>query len=159
MEDHPSYQTLEPFLLSSPTYAGPLFIVYNDLTLSQKWHTVTPLAMQSSDIASSSNPTGTRPFLMAYRKEEERPRVIVPISLSESLSPKWFRTHFSTLLSNPSYLSAFPSHSSTASESTAPGVEGETDPPVMYTAIVGKDSSVVYYRVAKGIEKPHDVPE
>jgi hypothetical protein len=39
------------------------------------------------------------------------------------------------------------------------GVEGEQDPPVIYTAIVGKDSTVVYYRVARGVEKPHDVPE
>jgi len=30
---------------------------------------------------------------------------------------------------------------------------------VLYTAIVQKDSSVVYYRLAKGVEKPHDVPE
>jgi len=86
---------------------------------------------------------------------------LLPLSPT-CLNQTRFHTHFSTLLSNDSYLSAFPTHSSTGSASTTTpsvGVEGETDPPVIYTAIVGKDSSVVYYRVAKGIEKPHDVPE
>lgn len=126
---------------------------------------------------------------------QERPRVILPLSLSEPLSPKWFasmptpslpnlcpslltlsppfpqptlsfrrfacrfRTHFSLLLTHPAYLAAFPSHANLPSSLTSTGVEGEIDPPVIYTAIVGRDSSVVYYRVARGIEKPHDVPE
>lgn len=69
-----------------------------------------------------------------------------------------FRTHFAALVTHPAYLAndlPIPSPPS----NPPPGVEGEQDPPVLYTAIVGRDSSVVYYRIAKGIEKPHDVPE
>lgn len=72
------------------------------------------------------------------------------------------RSHFSAVLHHPSYLTHFSSHAphlEPAGTRPPPGVEGEQDPPVIYMAMVAKDSSVVYYRLVQGVEKPHDVPE
>ncbi|ODN79689.1 hypothetical protein L202_03618 [Cryptococcus amylolentus CBS 6039] len=35
----------------------------------------------------------------------------------------------------------------------------EFDKETLYTAIVTGDSTVVYYKIAKGIKKPHDIPD
>ncbi|CDZ96678.1 tRNA-splicing endonuclease subunit Sen15 [Phaffia rhodozyma] len=158
MDFHSSYKILEPYATQAPAQAGSLFITYNDLTLSQKWHRV---ELHSILVEPSTSPTATldekeiRLFLLGWRKEDERPRVMIPMALNQPLSTKWFKTTFSSLLSHPAYIEA----GLPQSKECTPSTEGESDPPVIYTASVGKDSSVVYYRVAKGIEKPHDVPE
>jgi hypothetical protein len=35
----------------------------------------------------------------------------------------------------------------------------EFDPDTLYTAIMCTDSTVVYYKLSRGIRKPHDIPD
>ncbi|CAK9782993.1 hypothetical protein CC85DRAFT_276178 [Cutaneotrichosporon oleaginosum] len=40
-----------------------------------------------------------------------------------------------------------------------PDLSGQFDPDTLYTAIVCADSTVVYYKLSRGIRKPHDIPD
>lgn len=96
--------------------------------------------------------------MLSYQSADPLP-LRLPLSFPTLPIPsRRFRTTFAALFATPAYISSgLPL--GPAPGSPAPGTEGERDPPVLYSAIVQKDSSVVYYRIAKGVEKPHDVPE
>jgi len=116
MESHPSYSTLAPFIAKYPQVGGCLFLTYNDLVYAQSWKGVEVLEL----------PQSQRVALKGIRPETNASHIIVPCSLSESLSMTWVTNVFKEL----------------------------NDTPDLYLGILSEDSSVVYYRLSSGIVKP-----
>jgi len=116
MERHTVYGLLSPILEKYPHTSGPFFQTYNDLALAQKWQDIEIL-----DISSIS-----RGGFKGRQPSSDDLSIIVPCTLSESLSMKWISSIFLACL----------------------------DTKAFFLAIAAEDSSVVYYRISKGIIKP-----
>ncbi|OJA10567.1 hypothetical protein AZE42_03147 [Rhizopogon vesiculosus] len=121
MQNHPS-AILGQVLAKYPASGGALFQVYNDLTLAQRWSDVQVLDLTACGRAAIK---GKRPTT----DTDQGPStcVVVPCSLSESISTSWLRAAFTSL--EPS------------------GTE-------IYVAITTEDTSTVYYKISQGIVKP-----
>jgi tRNA-splicing endonuclease subunit Sen15 len=85
------------------------------------------LAQRWADVAPLALPATGRAGLAGVRPQTGTRAYVVPCGLTETLSPAWVRTVFDAL---PNDVDAF------------------------FLAIVADDSSVVYYKISKGIVKP-----
>jgi tRNA-splicing endonuclease subunit Sen15 len=134
MEAHPSHPTLVPYLQKYARVAGALWQTFNDIALAQSWDDVALHDLPGCSRAAISgyrpapaisSAAGTAAFKRA--EDEKAPRLfVVPCSLAESLSASWIRAAFDELGTPPSF----------------------------YLAICAEDSSVVYYKLNRGIVKP-----
>ncbi|KIK47092.1 hypothetical protein CY34DRAFT_319389 [Suillus luteus UH-Slu-Lm8-n1] len=122
MQNHPSYPVLSQLLAKYPATGGALFQVYNDLTLAQRWTDVEVLDLPACKRAAIK---GQRPTTDTDRGPSIC--VVVPCSLSESISTSWLRAAFTSLDPLPSEI---------------------------YVAITSEDTSTVYYKISQGIVKP-----
>ncbi|KAJ8589568.1 hypothetical protein M405DRAFT_203520 [Rhizopogon salebrosus TDB-379] len=122
MQKHPSHAVLSQVLAKYPATGGALFQVYNDLTLAQRWSDVQVLDLPACGRAAIK---GKRPTT----DTDQGPSVciVVPCSLSESISTSWLRAVFTSL---------------------------EPSPTEIYVAITTEDTSTVYYKISQGIVKP-----
>jgi tRNA-splicing endonuclease subunit Sen15, fungi type len=131
MDRHPSYSFLKDSLHKYPRNAGALFQTYNDLTLGQKW---TDVELVDLPECGRGAMVGFRPKITITESsigeddavEDKERAYVVPCTLTETLSMAWVHKVFDGL----------------------PGAE------VFYLAIAAEDSSVVYYKLSKGIIKP-----
>jgi tRNA-splicing endonuclease subunit Sen15 len=95
--------------------------------LFQTYNDIT-LAQRWTDVRVLDLPGAAgRAGLVGRRPDAETDAYVVPCALAETLSPAWIRAVFDAL---------------------PPGVEA------FFLAIVAEDSSVVYYKLSKGIAKP-----
>jgi len=125
MQSHPSYPRLADLINKYPRSAGALFQTFNDVTLSQKWVDVDVLELPECGRVAIK---GLRPSLTG--DEPPSPCVVVPCGLAESLSTSWIRDVFAEL------------------------DEQQTAPESFFIAFCSEDSSIVYYKITKGIMKP-----
>ncbi|KAF9519755.1 hypothetical protein BS47DRAFT_1086746 [Hydnum rufescens UP504] len=82
MEGHPQYNELRTMCARYPKHAQGLFQTYSDIMFVQQWVDVDVL-----EIAALS-----RPVLTGRKTADEPRRIVVPCSLSENLSIKWYST-------------------------------------------------------------------
>jgi tRNA-splicing endonuclease subunit Sen15 len=125
MDAHPSFAVLAPLLKRYPRTAGSLFQTYNDLALAQAWTDVTLLDLPACGRGALR---GTRPLTSASAgaDADATTHFVVPCALSEQLSADWIRAAFREL----------------------------RNPEAVYLAITSEDSSLVYYKLTRGIAKP-----
>ncbi|KAG8951686.1 hypothetical protein FRC04_005707 [Tulasnella sp. 424] len=111
---------------SYPKHAGSLFQAYNDLTLAQKWTNVSIVDIPALKRAAIR---GDMPASADSRVQNSAPqlRIVVPCMLGENLSIEWINTVFDAL---------------------GPALTE------IYLGIVSDDSSIVYYKLSKGMVKP-----
>ncbi|KAH7884296.1 Sen15 protein-domain-containing protein [Phlebopus sp. FC_14] len=131
MQAHPSYRDpqLSHLLTKYPTSSHSLFQTYNDVTFSQKWTQV-----ETVDIPELQRGV-IRGFSPSHSSDTPTtPSLVLPCSLSESLTTSLFKNAFSTLR-------------------TAAG-NGKAEPEALFLAICAEDSSIVYYKISNGIVKP-----
>ncbi|KAI9570259.1 tRNA intron endonuclease [Boletus coccyginus] len=126
MQSHPSYSRLAELMSSYPKSAGALFQTFNDVTLAQKWADIEVLELPKCGRAAIK---GFRPSLTAG--EPPSTCVVVPCGLAESLSTSWIRDAFAAL-----------------------DTQLADAPETLFVAICSDDSSIVYYKISKGIRKP-----
>ncbi|KAG9314058.1 tRNA intron endonuclease [Chiua virens] len=128
MESHPSLQhpRLAELISKYPASAGALFQTFNDVTLAQKWTNIELLELDKCERGAIR---GLRPSLTAG--EPASMSVVVPCGLTESLSTEWIRDAFI-------------------------GLDNQLvdAPDTLFVAICSEDSSIVYYKISKGIVKP-----
>ncbi|KZT50459.1 hypothetical protein CALCODRAFT_504710 [Calocera cornea HHB12733] len=84
-------------------------------------------AQQWTDLEIIDVPQSGRGVIRGVKPKEELPKLVVPCDLNESLSLGWLSAVFDSISPTP--------------------VE-------VYLGIVSSDSSIVYYRLSKGIVKP-----
>jgi tRNA-splicing endonuclease subunit Sen15 len=94
--------------------------------LFQTYNDIT-LAQRWTDVRVLDLPGAGRAGLVGRRPDADANAYVVPCALAETLSPAWIRAVFDAL---------------------PPGAEA------FFLAIAGEDSSVVYYKLSKGIAKP-----
>ncbi|KAG8986515.1 hypothetical protein FRB90_003955 [Tulasnella sp. 427] len=111
---------------SYPKHAGSLFQTYNDLTLAQKWTNVSIVDIPALKRAAIRGDIPAPPEALGQDSSPQS-RIVVPCSLSEDLSIEWINTVFENVSPPP----------------------GE-----VYMGIVSDDSSIVYYKLSKGMVKP-----
>jgi len=126
MQSHPSYPRLADLINKYPRSAGALFQTFNDVTLAQKWIDVDVLELPDCGRVAIK---GLRPSLTG--DEPVSPCVVVPCGLAESLSTSWIRNVFTEL-----------------------GNEQQTALESFFLAFCSEDSSIVYYKISRGIIKP-----
>ncbi|KAI0731961.1 tRNA intron endonuclease [Fomitopsis betulina] len=134
MQQHPAYVELSKFLPKYPRAAGALFQTYNDLKLGEcavrhvkiARSNVGAIAQQWTGIEVVDLTSCSRAALRGRRPKSDDILLVIPCSLSESLSIAWLHEAFREL----------------------------GGPPQIYLAINTDDSSIVYYKISSGIVKP-----
>ncbi|KAF8560040.1 hypothetical protein OG21DRAFT_1473543 [Imleria badia] len=126
MESHSFHPRLAELISKYPKSAGALFQTFNDVTLAQKWTDIQVLELSKCGRGAIK---GLRPSLTAG--EPPSTCVVVPCGLAESLSTSWIRGAFAAL-----------------DDQLADA------PETLFVAICSDDSSIVYYKITKGIMKP-----
>ncbi|KIO25664.1 hypothetical protein M407DRAFT_244024 [Tulasnella calospora MUT 4182] len=127
MESHSQFDgALKEACTSYPRHAGSLFQAYNDLKLAQKW---TNISIVDIPALKRSAVRGDMPAAAETSEENStlQSRIVVPCTLSENLSIEWINTVFDAVIPPPSEI---------------------------YLGIVSDDSSIVYYKLSKGMVKP-----
>jgi tRNA-splicing endonuclease subunit Sen15 len=124
MDTHPSVKVLADQLGTYPHTAGALLQTYNDISLAQRWKSVHTHALPQCQRFAV---IGDRPYTGAGGQTLWEHTSVVPCTLAEVLSASWLRNVFTEL---PEGAEAF------------------------YLAITSEDSSVVYYKISRGIVKP-----
>ncbi|KAL1412579.1 hypothetical protein Q8F55_000326 [Vanrija albida] len=154
-----------------PAQAGPLRTARADLALAVEWRALRALQLP-----------GTRwAVLVGHKRPEDPLRAVLPLPLhTTSLTPQELKAVFGALAAvsadnlppplpplakSVAELQAQLGKSSSSglddvaeeTEVTAP--PASFDPDTLYMAIVATDSTVVYYKLSRGIKKPHDIPD
>ncbi|KAH0838025.1 tRNA intron endonuclease [Lanmaoa asiatica] len=124
MQSHPSQPRLAELIKKYPKSAGALFQTFNDVTLAQKWTDIEVLELPKCGRGAIK---GLRPSL----GESPSTCIVVPCGLAESLSTSWIRDAFAALDNQLA-----------------------DAPETLFVAICSEDSSIVYYKISKGILKP-----
>ncbi|EKC99271.1 hypothetical protein A1Q2_06471 [Trichosporon asahii var. asahii CBS 8904] len=155
---------------ASPLQAGPLSTALCDLSLAVQWCELHPLQLP-----------GTQWVAVVGRKRKDDPlRAVLPLPLhTTALTPKELRTIFASLLeiTVDSLPEALPPLAPSMAdlriqladktgekqkvdeEPESSEVNDTFDPDTLYVAINDPDSTVVYYKLSRGIRKPHDIPD
>ncbi|WVQ76014.1 hypothetical protein IAR50_005650 [Cryptococcus sp. DSM 104548] len=170
---------LLPYLEKHPLQAGPLLTSVKDLSLSVGW---TDLR-----IVSLTGEASEWVVIIGHKRREDPLRAVLPLPIhTTSLRPSSLRAIFKAFESFdydslPPVMPPFAPtldemreqlgvqlpvnievHGKDEGAGEAVNTEAETrefDKETLYTAIVTGDSTVVYYKIAKGIKKPHDIPD
>ncbi|OCF58790.1 hypothetical protein L486_03280 [Kwoniella mangroviensis CBS 10435] len=159
---------LLPYLEKYPIQAGALLTTIYDLTLSVGW-----IDTRLTDL-------GGWVALIGHKTKSDPLRAVIPLPIhTTSLKPSSLKSIFNALSSLS--LENLPQ----ASEKLAPtmddlkltiqeqsgtnhNVNDQTiqaeegsilDQETIYTSIVTPDSTVVYYKISRGIKKPNDIPD
>jgi len=111
-----SHPTLSSYVGKYPSLRGILLLTYNDLLYGQCW----------SDVEVLELPVCGRLLLKGVVNETKTTNIVLPCSLSETLSIEWLSQVFDEL----------------------------KGPREIHLGIVSDDSSIVYYRIGDGIIKP-----
>ncbi|WVR04644.1 hypothetical protein IAU60_001655 [Kwoniella sp. DSM 27419] len=173
---------LEPYLEDHPLQAGPLLTTVYDLTLSVGWidtrittlgewvvlighkrpedplRAVLPLPIHTTSL----RPSSLKTIFNALSKLDlsDLPPPFPPFApsmdkLRETISVKsGLQTDTTPATSDTAITPA----EETLVAASAPAA-AQLDKETVYTAIVTPDSTVVYYKISKGIKKPADVPD
>ncbi|KAF8445596.1 tRNA intron endonuclease [Boletus edulis BED1] len=126
MQSHPSHPRLAGLINKYPKSASALFQTFNDVTLAHKWTDIQVLELPQCGRGAIK---GLRPSLTAG--EPSSTCVVVPCGLAESISTSWIRDAFAAL-----------------------DTQLADAPETLFVAICSGDSSIVYYKISKGIIKP-----
>lgn len=127
MESHSQFDgALKEACTAYPRHAGCLFQTYNDLKLAQKWTNISIVDIPGLK-RSAIRGDVPAPAETSEEKSDPQSRVVVPCTLSENLSIEWINTVFDTVVPPPTEI---------------------------YLGIVSDDSSIVYYKLSKGMVKP-----
>ncbi|KAG8219514.1 tRNA intron endonuclease [Butyriboletus roseoflavus] len=126
MQSHSSHPRLSELIKKYSKSASALFQTFNDVTLVQKWTDIQVLELLKCGRGAIK---GIRPSLTAG--EPPSTCVVVPCGLTESLSTSWIRDAFDALDNQLA-----------------------DAPETLFVAICSEDSSIVYYKISKGITKP-----
>lgn len=165
LESDPLYGQLKDVLAASSLQAGPLYTAFKDLALSVEWHDLR---------ASSLGETGWT-IIVGHKRRQDPMRVVLPLPLhTTALKPSSLKSIFAALADFDSsdlpkpLAPLVPSISSlrqqigkddATAESHDEEVNDTLDRDMLYIAIVTTDSTVVYYKLNKGIKKPADIPD
>jgi len=144
-------------LAKYPRSSGSLLQIYRDLTLAQKW----------SDVQALELPEADRAVLRGRRPEEAHangppiPIIVVPCTLSETLSITWLSTIFRSIstLAAPDDEAAGTGGDVTELLLPPPPQQRSGSPhrlqtEYLFLGITSPDGSQVYYKLSNGIVKP-----
>ncbi|WVN89427.1 uncharacterized protein L203_104650 [Cryptococcus depauperatus CBS 7841] len=169
-------QFLKPYLENYPLQAGPLLTSVKDLSLSIGWSDLRVVRLKGEE---------DWVVVVGRKKKQDPLRAILPLPLhTTSLRPSSLRSIFSGLagLQADKLPEPIPPFAPLLDElcerlgkidqavnDEPQGQEQqkneqdretlEVDQNTLYMAIVTGDSTVVYYKVSKGIKKPADIPD
>ncbi|KAK6903710.1 hypothetical protein I204_02669 [Kwoniella mangroviensis CBS 8886] len=159
---------LLPYLEKYPIQAGALLTTIYDLTLSVGW-----IDTRLTDL-------GGWVALIGHKTKSDPLRAVIPLPIhTTSLKPSSLKSIFNALsslslenLPQPSEKLAptmddlkltIQEQSGTnhnVNDQTIQAEEGSIlDQETIYTSIVTPDSTVVYYKISRGIKKPNDIPD
>ncbi|BEI81013.1 hypothetical protein CcaverHIS002_0201730 [Cutaneotrichosporon cavernicola] len=159
-----------------PLQRGPAATALRDLALAVGWCDLCVLELKGT----------TWSVLVGHKRKEDPLRAVLPLPLhTNALLPSELKGIFDALAkvsiddlpppitefapSVDSLRKAYSTMTGTEAEEgslSAVGEEKEAqagkaefDPDTLYTAIMCADSTVVYYKLSRGIRKPHDIPD
>ncbi|KAG8899726.1 hypothetical protein FRC01_010400 [Tulasnella sp. 417] len=101
-------------------------MTYNDLKFAQKWTNISVVDIPALKRYAIRGDMPA-PAETSEQKSTPQSRIVVPCMLSENLSIEWINAVFDTVTPPPSEI---------------------------YMGIVSDDSSIVYYKLSKGMVKP-----
>ncbi|TXT13001.1 hypothetical protein VHUM_01402 [Vanrija humicola] len=169
----PPRDTIAPHLTSlaaaCPLQAGPLRTTVADLALAVGWRQLRPLRLADTEWA----------VVVGHKRAEDPLRAVLPLPLhTTSLTPHELKAVFGALarldvaaLPEPlpplapsvaelqEKLGKTDQLAEVAEEPEPDSTPATFDPDTLYMAIVATDSTVVYYKLSRGIKKPHDIPD
>ncbi|PWN25721.1 hypothetical protein BDZ90DRAFT_261927 [Jaminaea rosea] len=137
IESHRDYTPLAPLLSRYPRQAGPLFHAYHHLVHSAAWTDVAPVDIRGDDESDPApvNSGSGWGALIGMRPQGTQPELLLPCHVTDNLSVAYFQAVFSSL------------------ETQAKSRDGLQTGHILL-AILSPDSTVVYYKLAKGLVKP-----
>ncbi|WVW78423.1 hypothetical protein I302_100377 [Kwoniella bestiolae CBS 10118] len=158
---------LLPYLDSYPIQAGALLTTIYDLTLSVGWIDTRIIEL------------GGWVALVGHKNKSDPLRAVIPLPIhSTSLKPSSLKSIFTSLstlsigdLPQPfekmaptmddlrSTIEQHQQQQPVRGQEEEEGEEVILDKETIYTSIVTPDSTVVYYKISKGIKKPSDIPD
>lgn len=172
IEDHPAYPTVAPLFECFPTYAQPLWQTFTDISLSQKWTQVELAWIDMGNVEAGRS--GGRPIVIGKRpmsgqqtKMTAQRSVIIPTLMNDRWDPDILVRLFESL----ERINSCPRPSTDSMTSLNNDMAGwelvDKSPPLagtgddiardhVFFAITDLDSSIVYYRIWKGIKKPKE---
>ncbi|EIW71450.1 hypothetical protein TREMEDRAFT_42833 [Tremella mesenterica DSM 1558] len=188
MQSDPLYLHLEPFIASHPLQAGPLLSSFRDLALSIQWHDLRVIPLTSEWIiilghksrtdplravlplplhTTSLKPSSLRQIFSSLSNLESSsiPDPIPPLvpsleTLQKHLRPSTAEYSVSDL-GSPQQTAETRQFGKVADQGESPetATHKDLDKDMIYLAITTTDSTVVYYKLTRGIKKPADIPD
>ncbi|PWN40357.1 hypothetical protein IE81DRAFT_368356 [Ceraceosorus guamensis] len=160
----PSRQSLPSELLrlarAHPDQAAPLVRTWEDLLFVGKWKHLRPIDLNAAAaLASASHPARSLAALVGLRAEQNVQEVVLPCHVHH----EWSAEDFTHIFASTRHLSASPSSTSDAQASAAAAQlqdesKSEKVPLIaqeyFLLAVLSNDSTVVYYKLARGLVKP-----
>ncbi|GMK56339.1 hypothetical protein CspeluHIS016_0301790 [Cutaneotrichosporon spelunceum] len=160
-----------------PLQRGPAATALRDLALAVGWCDLRVLELEGTQWA----------VLVGHKRKEDPLRAVLPLPLhTDALLPSELNAIFTALAKlsvddlppvlpdfAPSVDSLRKAYAKTAGTGVEEGTleavteekeseaedKAEFDRDTLYTAIMCADSTVVYYKLSRGIRKPHDIPD
>ncbi|KAJ9122074.1 hypothetical protein QFC24_004301 [Naganishia onofrii] len=159
MQSDPAFSVLEPYIEAYPAQAGALYTTYTDLCLSHQWQDIRLLNLKQQGWV----------VLFGRKSLADPIRLILPLAINiNSLTPDALQSIFAALQSLevntlpqplPPLIETPKSGFEVDSVEDSDSAEATLDKETIYISIATPDSSVVYYKLTKGIKKPQDVPD
>ncbi|GHJ84418.1 hypothetical protein NliqN6_0820 [Naganishia liquefaciens] len=159
MQSHPAFAVLAPYVDQNPAQSGALYTTYTDICLSHQWKDVRILALRKEGWV----------VLFGRKALSDPIRLILPLAINtNSLTSAVLKAIFSALEGMdfdtlpemlPPIVEAPEAGLVTGQAEEEESAENILDKETIYISIATPDSSVVYYKLAKGIKKPQDVPD
>lgn len=174
-------------IAACPLQAGPIFTTFKDLSLCGFFQRVdvtklTDVAIEWKDLCVLELPGTGWCAIVGHKRQEDLLRAVVPLPLhTSSLKPSNLKSIFSALstLTQSDLPQPIPAlipditslrrdlatrrgHDPppvTETESETVPTNQDIDKEMIYMGIVTSDSTVVYYKLTKGIKKPADIPD
>jgi len=171
MDKEAAQNQLRQLAALHPLQAGSLYTTFTDLMLSQQWYTLRLHNLQAAGwvvlfgqksvdhpirmvlpMASDSQALTPARLKVLYHElgliDEDRLPPLVPSSLADAISKDGY---VKQAMQDPA--------TSMEASDEEKAQAGHLDKESFYLSMATPDSSVVYYKLSKGINKPHDVPD
>ncbi|PWN20326.1 hypothetical protein BCV69DRAFT_312922 [Microstroma glucosiphilum] len=136
---HSSYEPLKEIMALYPRQSGPIFHSYTDLTHAARWEEMTAVDLGKEKQTRLQRVSGSGwAGLIGRRPGGKKLEAVIPCHIADTLSTSFFDGIYSAL--------------ATLSSSEERFEELETEHILL--AVLSPDSTVVYYKLAKGLVKP-----
>ncbi|CAO1620647.1 unnamed protein product [Sympodiomycopsis kandeliae] len=137
LQTHPCYPDVRELCHQYPQQAGPLFHSYVDLTNVANWSGVSTVDLKpSTETSIPSNGIGSGwGALQGKRPDGKRHEIVIPCHVTDNMCTAFFDTIFASIDSIDSH-------------------QQQIEAGHILLAILSSDSTVVYYKLARGLIKP-----